>query len=226
MSNASAARSSAPRILVAGANGRLGRRVVAEALSRGAIVTAFVRSSGSLPADDRLQVVRGRITEDKAALSQAMAGQHAVISALGNPLWLKGLHGPAIVDTAIGNLTDAMRANGVARIVVPLAWGTGQSRRPAGLLVRLVAATLIRRDFRDFTAAEERLVGSGLDWTIAYFGALSEGATTRRWSTDSELRTPRPLTIARSDLAQALVDAAVHKKFVRERIVLSGGGSR
>lgn len=224
MSEPSVARRTVPRILVAGANGRLGRRVVEEALSRGAIVTAFVRSPGDLASDDRLRIVRGRVTEDKAILSQAMAGQDAVISALGNPLWLKGLHGPAIVDDAIGNLTDAMRSAGVGRIVVPLAWGTGESRRPAGLLVRLIAASLIRRDFRDFTAAEERLVGSGLDWTIAYFGALSEGVKTRRWSVDRELRTPRPVTIARSDLAQALVDAAVQKQFVRERIVLSGAG--
>ncbi|MFD4644452.1 NAD(P)-dependent oxidoreductase [Lentzea sp. NPDC058436] len=210
------------RIFVAGANGRLGRAVVAQALAEGHQVTAFVRNAGTLSGHPALSISLGSVTERPDVVSRALEGHDAVLSALGNPLWLKGLRGPAILADAMANLIAAMRATEVPRLVLPVAWGTGLSRTAASPLVRLVAATLIRRDFRDFDAAEHLVTASDLRWTIAYFGALTDAAPTTGWAASTQIRTPKPLAIARADVARFLVSSVDDEALVRQHVVLSG----
>ncbi|WP_437765207.1 NAD(P)-binding oxidoreductase [Sorangium sp. So ce281] len=214
------------RIFVVGANGRLGQRVVAEALRRGHEITAFVRDPGAIVERPGLSVRIGAVADEPARVREAIAGHDAVLSALGNPLWLKGKRGPAIVAAAAGNLVAAMREQGISRIVMPLAWGTGQSNAHASPLVRAAIRILIRRDYRDFDAAEEILARSGLAWTVAYFGRLTDAAPSSGWSVSAELRAPGQLAIARDDVAQFLVSAAQDDAFAGRRVVLSGASRR
>lgn len=210
------------RLFVLGANGRVGQKVVAQALERGADVTAFVRSAGSLPDHPRLSTVIGSVTEDRSILESALPGHDAVISALGNPLWLKGLKGPAIVEDAFANVIAAMQKTGIQRFVAPIAWGTGESIGPAGFLVWLVTKTLIKRDYRDFNAAERRLASSGLDWTLAYFGSLTDAPLSHGWEASPLIKTPRQMAIARADVADFLIGAAIGNRYAKQRVVLSG----
>ncbi|MCS7478453.1 NAD(P)-dependent oxidoreductase [Umezawaea endophytica] len=206
------------RIFVVGANGRLGRQVVARALADGHRVTAFVRNTAGLPDHPALAVATGSVAEQPQRVREAAAGHDAVVSALGNPLWLKGKRGPTVVAAAMENLVAAA----VPRVVVPLAWGSGRSRGAASPLVRAVAATLIRRDYRDFDAAEEAVTTSGLLWTVAYFGALTDGDPTDRWRAATAVTTPSPLGIARADVARFLLDAVDDDSVVRRHVVLHG----
>jgi uncharacterized protein YbjT (DUF2867 family) len=210
------------RILVVGANGQLGRRVVARALAGGHEVTTFVRDPSALPEHPALSVEIGAVADQPDRVREAIPGHHAVLSALGNPLWLKGKRGPAILAAAAANLIAAMHNAGVPRIVMPLAWGTGQSRNATSPLVHAITATLIRRDYRDGDAAEHILTTSGLMWTVAYFGALTDSEASQKWSASTQIRTPSPLTIARDDLAQFLIAAAGDDTLARRRVVLNG----
>lgn len=210
------------RILIIGANGRVGRLVVAQALADGHEVTAFMRSARALPAHPNLTVVLGSVVEEPKRVREVMVRHDAVISGLGNPLWLAGKRGPAIVADSMRNVVDAMSEVGMGRIVVPLAWGTGASRSHVSPLVRVVATTLIRRDFRDFGAAEEMIASSGLEWTIAYFGFLTDDPAGSAWSASAELCTPANLAVSRADLAEFLVVSATEGIFVKERAVISG----
>ncbi|HEV2597774.1 NAD(P)-binding oxidoreductase [Sphingopyxis sp.] len=211
------------RLFVAGASGRVGQCVVAQALNLGHEVTALVRRPDALPVRSGLTIVAGEVAGQSRDWAHSVRDHDAVISTLGNPLWLKGLHGPAIVARAFDNLTEAMWSNGVSRFVTALAWGTGMSRKPAGLLVRAIAATLIRRDYKDFDAAERLLDESGLDWTIAYFGALTDAPASGGWSVTELPEAPRHLAIARADVAAFLIDAAtVAQAALPRRAVLSG----
>ncbi|MER6793336.1 NAD(P)-dependent oxidoreductase [Amycolatopsis mediterranei] len=210
---------------MAGANGRLGRIVVARALEEGHQVTAFVRNAGSLPDNPALSIRIGSIAEQPDLVRQVVQGHDAVLSALGNPLWLKGMRGPAILAAAAANLVTAMHATGVPRLVLPLAWGTGLSRTAASPLVRAIAATLIRRDFRDFDAAEKLVTTSDLKWTIAYFGALTDDEPTTRWNASTHIRTPNPLAIARADVARFLISSLDDEALVKQHVVLSGAAN-
>ena len=71
------------RILIVGATGGTGRRLVAQALERGYTVTALARNPLRLQVTHpRLTVVRGNVL-DGASVDAAMQGQDAVLSALG-----------------------------------------------------------------------------------------------------------------------------------------------
>ncbi|TXS39753.1 NAD(P)-dependent oxidoreductase [Streptomyces sp. uw30] len=210
------------RLFVAGANGGIGRQVVYRALLNGHHVTAFVRRADGLPPDPRLTVVTGAVADEPETVRKAVPGHDAVICALGNPLWLRGRRGPAIVAAAATLLVDAMREGGVERIVMPLAWGAGESVHAASAPVRAATRVFIRRDYRDFDAAEQILETSGLNWTVAYFGALTDEPPGAHWSASGELRTPPNLAISRADVAQFLLAAAEHGAFARGRAVLSG----
>lgn len=214
------------RLFVVGANGGLGRLVVKHALAGGHEVTAFVRDGNALPRHAALTVVLGSVVDEPERVRDAVRGHDAVLSGLGNPLWLAGKRGPAITARATGNLIAAMRSHGVRRVALPLAWGSGASRPHASPLVRAAAATLIRRDYADFDAAEARLERSGLDWTVAYFGRLTDAPAGPGPHASAALRTPANLAVSRADLARFLVDCVVENRFVRQRAVVSGPPAR
>lgn len=210
------------RLFIVGANGGIGRHVVARALTGGHRVTAFVRHSEGLAPHPGLTVVTGAVADEPDRVRAALPGHDAVIAAIGNPLWLKGRRGPAIVEAATRNLVSGMRANGVPRIVLPLAWGAGASTTAASPLVRAATRMVIRRDYKDFDAAEETLVASGLNWTIAYFGSLTDDPPGPRWSASPTLRTPPALAISRADVARFLLASVENDDYARARAVLSG----
>ena len=74
------------KLLVFGATGATGRRLVQKALEQGHVVTAFARDPAKIHlAHDHLRVVRGDIL-NKDSVEAAVAGQDGVLSALGTRL--------------------------------------------------------------------------------------------------------------------------------------------
>ena len=99
------------KVLVVGATGRAGRRLVAEALSRGHEVTALVRREGSAP-EGTTEVV-GDAT-DSGAIETGSTGADAVLIALGgNPA-----QGFDILSVGARAVIDAMHATGARRAVM------------------------------------------------------------------------------------------------------------
>jgi putative NADH-flavin reductase len=73
------------RLFMLGATGGIGRQLVDQALERHHKVTAFVRSPQKLgAARDGLTVIQGDV-RNADAMSEALAGHDAVLSALGPP---------------------------------------------------------------------------------------------------------------------------------------------
>jgi hypothetical protein len=72
------------KLLILGATGKVGRRLVAESLKQGHTVTAFVRDPKKLAMKhDYLTPFTGD-ARDASALTAAMTGQNAILSALGH----------------------------------------------------------------------------------------------------------------------------------------------
>ena len=100
------------RIAVYGASGRVGSRIVAEALARGHYVTGIGRNPDSIEAEDEnLTVTRGDVT-DAEEVARLVAGHDVVFSAVSG-------RDPAVVDPmlslpmrAADSLVTAMRVLG------------------------------------------------------------------------------------------------------------------
>src|SRR2546426_8941695 len=130
------------RVLIFGATGRTGRELVRQALERGHEVTAFARNPSALPIrHERLQVVQGDIL-DKASIERAVAGQDAVISALG----ARTLRRSTVLSEGTKNILKAMRKHGVNRFVCMSSLGVGDSRGQLGPLYDFFLIPLLLRN--------------------------------------------------------------------------------
>ncbi|MGB6830303.1 MAG: NAD(P)H-binding protein, partial [Terracidiphilus sp.] len=100
------------KVLVIGAAGRSGEALVDEALAAGHKVTAFVRGAAQYKKAN-VRVVAGDAL-DADAVDAAVAGQDAVIDALGGKTpWKETTR----ETSAAHNIVDAMRRNGVRRLL-------------------------------------------------------------------------------------------------------------
>src|SRR5207244_12178132 len=113
------------KVVIFGATGQTGRLLTERAVANGHTVTAFVRDparltipSGSVP------VVRGDVL-DAASVDRAVAGQQAVLVALGTAT-RRG--SPPVLPQGIRHILEAMERHRVQRIVVLSAAGALRER--------------------------------------------------------------------------------------------------
>lgn len=193
------------RITVFGATGGTGREVVAQALEAGHHVTVVVRDPARLrQADPRLEVVTADAMTPEA-IAQAVAGQDAVVSALGprpkdrTPVSSAGAH--AIIT--------AMRAGGTHRLIVVTASGHIVDAGD-GWFTKAVVKPILRRflrdAFTDFARTDQAVETSGLDWTIMRPPRLTGGGP-RPYRTAVDRNVRGGSTIARADLAREILAA-------------------
>ncbi|CAG2126679.1 hypothetical protein LMG31506_00116 [Cupriavidus yeoncheonensis] len=157
-------------IAIIGATGRVGTRLIDEALRRGHRVTALARTASSLPAREGL-ITRDVDATDSQALAAALAGHDAAISTAR----FEQLKAPQVVGP--------VKAAGVARLLVVggagslfVAPGTQLVDTP-GFPAAYKGEALAGRDFLDALRGE-----SDLDWTFLSPSALFEpGERTGRY---------------------------------------------
>ncbi|WP_062213995.1 NAD(P)-dependent oxidoreductase [Streptomyces sp. NBRC 109706] len=200
------------RIAVLGATGGTGRQLVRQALAAGHQVTAVVRDRARIAdaseiSDTRaLDIAEVPDQTQVAELAEAFAGQDAVLSALGTTGRQAGA-----VAAVTGAAQAAMAAAGVRRLVVVSAAPVGPMARGEGLAYRALLHPLISRVFRavyrDLAAMEEELRGGGADWTVVRPPRLLDGPLTGVYRTALGANVLGGRTIARADLAHAMLAA-------------------
>jgi len=212
------------RLLVLGASGKTGREVVAQALSAGHEVTAFVRDPSRLDLHhSRLTVATGD-ARDAKDLGRALRGQDAVISTLGT----RSRH--AVLGAATGRssgmmersttaLIEAAPRAGVRRVVLLSTFMLAGNFRP-GILKPLAAYYKPMND--DKRAGERALKDSSLDWTIVYATRLTNGERSGRERpvAPAEIVTPRN-SVSRADVAAFLLAQLNDEKNTRDSVVLT-----
>jgi len=202
------------RVLIVGATGGTGRELVAQALERGLLVTAFVRDPSRIRIKHpRLRVVRGDVL-DTASLDAAVKGQGAVVSALGH----KHFFSPTrVLSAGTSNVLRAMEANGVKRFVCETSLGIGNSAGRMGLYYTFFTIPVILPFYFWDKARQERLIAaSKVDWVIVRPGLLTNGARrgTHRHgrSVGSYLWTAR---ISRADVADFMLKQLADNTYLR-----------
>lgn len=204
-------------VLIFGASGSTGQRLVSLALTRDLSVTAFVRRPGKLTVrHERLRVVTGDVI-DAEAVADAIGGHDAVVSALGVG---KPLKSDPVVVAGVQNIVDGMRASGVNRLIYLSFIGVGDSRAAAGPMLRFAARVPLRHEIADHVTKEQLVSTSLLAWTIVRPPKMTNGRFTGAYRSGEDIVAQSFLpTLSRADVAdfmiRQLADASYLRKVVR-----------
>jgi putative NADH-flavin reductase len=206
-------------LLLLGATGLTGKELLAQALDQGHAVTALVRSPENVDAKgERLDIRVGSVT-DPTAVQEALAGQDAVLSALG-ARGLRELFGVDLITRSMQAIVSAMERNGVRRLIFMSALGVGESAPDAPAVFRVVMRTALRQIAKDKAAAENELRRSNLDWTLVYPPSLTMGPRTRGYRAGSHLRLKATAKISRADVADFMLRQVEDTTFSRTQAII------
>ena len=205
--------SHAKKILVLGATGGTGQRIIRQALAKGYDVTALVRSpeKGAGLTGVKLAIGDAR---DEAALRQAIRGQDAVVSALGTPP--SPFKEVTLLSTATRAVVNAMQAEGVSRLVAITGIGAGDSAGHGGFAFdHLILPLLLRHVYADKNRQEAIIRQSGLDWTLVRPAVLNDKPGKGAPRALEDLSQFHGGTIARADVAAFIVDELESSKWLK-----------
>jgi putative NADH-flavin reductase len=158
------------RLLIVGAAGKVGERLVAEALEQGHEVTAFARLGVPGARHGRLQTLTGDMG-DRRLVEKALAGREAV-------LWAPGALPTTEAERSKGvqTLKDAMETWGPRQLVFLSSLNEAEVQRRATLFSAVFLLGLVRGYlFRDAETQERHVRESALNWTIIRAGTLFDG---------------------------------------------------
>jgi uncharacterized protein YbjT (DUF2867 family) len=177
------------RVAVIGASGRLGGRLVLEALGLDLRVNAVSRDPSKLRvANERFNAFQGDL-EKGQGIDKAVVGCRWVVSAMSS----------SQPSTCVANLIKAISFRGVERIVLI---GRADDTVPAHGLSGRVGALLGKKQVaQDIAGAVELLQVSGLPYLVLKTNGLTDDAGGKEVVT-SETHQPPPGKISRVDLAR------------------------
>src|SRR5947207_4932017 len=188
------------RVLVIGATGGTGRRLVERALDQGHQVTAFVRRPAKLQIEHaNLRVVKGDVL-DYPSVEAAMHGQSAVLCALGHKRFF---YPNKIQSNGMRNILGAMKTCNVPRLICETALGIGNSVGRLGLPHTFFILPLILPFYMwDKLRQEELIRTSDRDWIIVRPGVLTNGPARGKYRHGPEVGNYFwPVMISRADVA-------------------------
>lgn len=202
------------KLIIFGPTGGTGRELVKQALEGGHSITAYARNPAKI--DDikhpNLKVVRGDVL-DPSAVESAIAGQEAVFSTIG-----AGAKATTLREVGTRNIVEAMRKNGVQRLICQSSLGVGDSRTNLPFFTRyVVVALFLRHAFADHERQEAVVKQSSLDWTLVRPPHLRNGPRTGRYrhgfpTTEREIKG----WISRADVADFMLKQIVDDRYVHK----------
>ena len=210
------------RIVVIGATGNIGQRIVKEALSRGHEVIGVVRDPSQVESPDRrVALVKGDAT-NPADVARVVHRAEAVVSAISPRGNARGMPAPSLAEAARAIIAGSKKA-GVKRII--FVGGAGSLEVAPGK--RLL-------DSPDFPAPYKaealegweslevfRNEGAGMEWTVISPAAeISGGQRTGRYRATGDQFIPDAKGqshISFEDYAVAVVDELEHRNHVGKR---------
>ena len=159
------------KVLIIGATGATGQILMREALAQDHEVTALARDPSALaPEDHRLRVLQGNAL-DASEVEAAVAGQDAVLSALGT----RSARSTALFSESTHNIISAMDKHGVRRLVCITGIGVGDSKGHVGFLYdRIIRPFVVKYIYDDKERQEEAIKQSDLDWVIVRPARLTD----------------------------------------------------
>ena len=206
------------KLLILGATGGTGRQVVTQALEAGHDVTVLARDRSKVDVQhDRLRVVQGDV-KNNAALSEAMHGRDAVVSAIGRGL---SFSSQGLIEHSVPGILVTMQAHGVKRLMFTSALGVGESYRDAPLLAKIFFSTLLRGIYADKAIGEQMIRDSRLEWTIVQPAQLTDGPLTKAYRVGERLTLSGKPAISRADTAHFMLERLTDYSTIGKTFVLA-----
>lgn len=203
-------------ILVLGANGATGSRIVERARAQGHHVTAMVRRADAVTDPRAERVVADPL--DPRQLAEHGRDHDAIVVALG----VRSLGKTTLMQRSAAALVDAHALGAPARTVIVSALGVGPSLSIVSPFARLLYRTAMRQIFGDKAAAEAVIRASALDWTLVYPGTLSNKPLRPYDASDLQSlhRVPGLASSTRDSVAEFVVSALHDETWSRKTVVL------
>jgi putative NADH-flavin reductase len=195
------------KLLVIGASRGIGLETVKAALLAGHSVRALARWAASIPIQNvALDKVSGNAL-DSDTIRNALKDVDVVVQTLGVDISPRAIFEPTtLFSQSTRKLVDAMKAAGVKRLIAVTGLGAGDSRGHGGFLYDTLAfPLLLKRVYDDKDVQEWIIKSSGLDWTIARPGLLTNSPATGQYRVLTAPNDWRFGTISRADVADFLV---------------------
>jgi len=203
------------KLTIFGATGATGTSLVQQALAADHEVTAVVRDPArmAIPAHQRLRTVTADVL-DPAAISPAVDGADAVISAVG-----PGTGASTLRQDSTRSIIQAMQKTGTRRLLIvsgSVVADEGESPFMRYLLKPLARRTFLRHVCADMRRAENEIHDSDLEWTIMRPPSLTGKPARGTYRTATDRNLPRGFSISRADLAACMLTllnnpATVHR---------------
>jgi len=175
------------KLVLFGATGNIGQRIIAEALRRGHQVVGVVRDPDAVRSpDERVPLVRGDATDAKVVATIAR-GADAIVSAISPRPNARGLGAPSLAAASRALLAGARKA-GVPRLLVVGGAGTLEVSPGKRLMDAPGFPDAYLGEAREGAESLDvlRAEGAGVDWTFMSPAAeISAGERTGKYrSTD------------------------------------------
>jgi len=205
-------------ILVAGANGGIGKQAVEIALQAGHKVTALLRNPAKLPITHaNLQLVKGDVMHPET-FEDYLEGKDAVISALGT----NTVNKPTILySEGNKNLLKAMKNKGIRRAFF-ISASALEISPVLPFYVRFaekyIVQKILKHMYDDLRIMEKLVKEANMDWTIMRPPRLTDKPVTGqyRFALNSFLK--NCLSISRADVAHFMINSITNEATYRTTI--------
>ena len=204
------------KVIVVGAAGKTGELVVERAVDAGHDVTAFVHHAETYKAPPGVRVLTGD-AGDLTAVSQALAGQEAVVDAIGGktPFLSTDLE-----RKTARTILEAMQQNKVGRLIAISMLGVGDSVEQADFFYEhLLLPTFLRGARQDKEAMETAIKQSSIVFVIVRPSILKDDPATG--SVQVLEGDQKAHHITRADLAQFLVDQLKNDTYLGQTVTVT-----
>ncbi|MCG7337608.1 SDR family oxidoreductase [Sporosarcina sp. ACRSM] len=201
------------KILVLGATGRVGSRVVVHALRDGHHVTALVRNPEKMTLrDENLQIVQGNVL-NKQDVERAMSGMDIIISTLNTDQ-------TTTLSESMPLILEAMEKENIKRILTVGTAGILQSRTTPDVLRYQSAESKrkLTRAAEEHHKAYEILNQSDCDWTIVCPTYLPDGELTGTYRVERDFLPEGGTVISVEDTADFTYQQITSTEFLKARV--------
>jgi len=206
------------RIVIFGATGATGQKVVEQALAQDYQVSGFVRNPSKMQIKDKdLELMQGDVLNFEH-VSSAVKGQDAVVCCLGMPASDKS----TLRADGTANIIKAMKKHGVQRLICQTSLGFADSKKILPWHMKyLIVPFILKNAFRDHELQESKIEASNLDWTIVRPGNMTNGSITGNYKSGFSADAKIKLKISRADVAHYILEVLNKNKEIHSKVGIS-----